>query len=167
VLDMLVIMGARALDMMGMLWLLGHWVPLMMVFKPLVALLLRQCNARLLAPLFRKEPLLDLPVEVRKIHSMTLGISPIHGVAARNASLVSLRTTPSARLVVLTLVLTHRGQQVCRARRTDPRNPLPIAMLRLCPLRVNSVTPAVPASISWTTVCFAGQAPINPRNTHP
>ena len=148
--------------------MLGHWVPLMMVFKPLVALLLRQCNARLSALLFLREPLLDLLVEVRSIRSMTLGIWMIRGVdpkktVVRNVNLVSLLTTPSARLVVPTL----HGRQMRIARRSVLQNPSPTVMLRRCQLRVTSATPEAPALISWTTVCSVGRAQISPRNTRP
>ena len=52
----------------------AHWVLLTMAFKPLVALLRRQCNARRLANLFRKEHLQNRVVVLHKIHCMTPGV---------------------------------------------------------------------------------------------
>jgi len=94
----------------------GHWVPPMMVIKPLVALLPRQCNARRLVRPFREEPPLDLVVVVHRIHSMTLGTRKILGalleaIAPQADSPLKPRTTLSIILLAVENNPTLRGQQ--------------------------------------------------------
>ena len=100
------------LDVMGMLLSSGHLVLKTMGFKPLVALLRHQCNARRLVRLSLEGPLLDLVVVVHKIHCMTLGMTRIRGEdAPKIATRVNHPTTPYIR----------------PATRSDPRRRGPLA----------------------------------------
>ena len=107
--------------MMWKPWSSGHWVPLMMAFKPLVDLRRHQYFARLLALslTFRKEPLLDLVVVVHRIHSMTLGTRRTLGVLQRPAvRQANLLTIPFTRPVVGTTRTPH-GRQAIRLQRVE------------------------------------------------
>ena len=127
-LDTTVVMGMEMLDMMWNLWSSGHWVPLMMAFKPLVVLLRRQCNARLSALLFRKELLLSHVVVVHKIHCMTLGIRMTLGVLLGLVVPLASRPTIQSTRQVVENVRRHHGLLANRPLRTMAQKVSPLAM---------------------------------------
>ena len=131
------------MGMMGKMLSSGHWVPLMMGIKPLVALLRRQCNAHRRVRPFHVEHLFAHVATAHRIHSMTHGTKGTILGALREAILAEVASIP------LTIPSTHpavgsnstlRGQQAILLSQLDhPEISLTVVPLR-CRRRQSTLT---------------------------